>query len=156
MRPRIMDHQQIPFVNPRHHTVNGKLIIIFTQRSYYIIFVITFPILFPHHRNVMICAIHCRAHQVYGTGVHTNIFFISMLLMNRLCHKAAIRSHHKAPHFCINRRIAKARRHKHFFKHLAHAFPNYTDIIWLLPRLIRNTNASGKVDKTDIASGCFL
>ena len=100
-----MDDQKVSFFDFGKHAVNCEFIVIFAQGTCDIVFVVTGAVLFSHHSDMMVCAVHGRAHEIYCTGVHANILFVGMFLMDRFGDKAAVRSHHIAPHFTIDRHI---------------------------------------------------
>ena len=55
------------------------------------IFVVARLVLFSHNGDVMICPVNCRTHQVDCTGIHTDILFIGVFLMDCFRHEAAVR-----------------------------------------------------------------
>ena len=112
-------------------------------------------VLLPHDRNVMVSSIHGRTHQVHRAGVHTDIFLISMLLMDRPGHQTSVGSHHKPAQLCIKRHVAHPRGNQHLFIHPAHAVPDDPDVIGLLIRAVRNPDPAGQIDEFDMAS-CLL
>ena len=95
----IMNYQNISHVNLWQHPVNGKFIVVFTQRSGYIVFVVAGSILFAHDGNVMISAVHRRAHQVDCTRIHTDVLFVGMFFVDGFCYQAAIGTHHETAKF---------------------------------------------------------
>ena len=110
MRTGIMNHQKISHVDLRQHPVNRKLIAVLAKGACHIILVVARRILLAHHRNMVICPVDCRAHQVHGTRVHTDVLLVGMLLMDGRCHQAAVRSQHKTSHLRVDCDIAKSRR----------------------------------------------
>ena len=105
---------------------------------------------------MMICTIHSRTHQVDRTGIHSDIFLIRMLFMNRLCHKCTIRSHHKTTHFCIDCNIIHTGFSQYLIIYLMHAFSDHADIVWFFIRCIRNSDTAGKIDKANMCTCFFL
>ena len=82
---RIMDNNQVSDINLRQFPVNGKFIIILAKRTCHIIYVIAWGIFFTGHCDMMIRTLHGRTHQIAGTGIQTDIFFVNMFFMNRSC-----------------------------------------------------------------------
>ncbi len=150
MRTRIMDHQQIADLYLRQHAVDGKLIVVLTQGPRDIIFAVTGLLLLPHNGNMMIRPVHCRTHQVYGTGVNTDVFFVCVLLMDRLSHQTAVRPEHEPPKFRIDRHIPHSFRYQHFLIYSAHAVADHTDIVRLLIRRIRNPDPARQIDELNM------
>ena len=105
---------------------------------------------------MMICTIHCRTHQVYCTGINTDILFVRVLLMNCLSYQTAIRSHHKTAHLCVDRNISHSCRNKNFLINLTHTFSNLSDIIRSLVWSVSNSHTTGKIDKLHMSSCLFL
>ena len=151
-----MDDKDIAHINLRKHPVNRKFIIVLAQGTGYIVFVVARLVLFSHDRDVMVCAVHRRAHQVDCTRVHTDILFVGVFLMDCRCHKAAIRRQHETSHLCIKRYIAHASRNQNFLINLADALADCKDIVRLLIRAVRNANATRQVDKFNICASLFF
>ena len=92
MRSGIVDHQNVAHVDLRKIPVNRKFVVIFAQRTCHVIFVVTGFIFLTHDRNMVIGAIHSRTHQVYGTGVHTDVLLVDVFFMDCSSYKAAVGS----------------------------------------------------------------
>ena len=150
-----MDHQKIAHVNPRKHAVDGKFIIVFAEGAHHIVHVIPGSILFPHNRDVMVRTVHGRAHQVHSAGVHSDVFFICVLLMDSLCHERTVRPKHKPAELRAQGHIAHPRRDENFLVYLPHALPDSHNIVGLLVRAVRNAHAARQVDKGNMRS-CLL
>ena len=150
-----MDHEIVADIDLRQHTVDGKFIIVLTQGACHIVFVITGSVLFAEHCDVMISAVHSRPHQVDCAGVHSDIFFMRMFLMDCFCHKAAVRSHHIASQLRVDCHIPHACRNKDFLIDFAHAFTDRADVVRLLIRSVRNADPSGKINELDMHSRFF-
>ena len=155
MCSRIMDHQYISHINLRKHTIDCKFIIVLTQRSCHIIFVIARRIFFAHYCNVMVSSVHCRTHKVNRTCIYTNVFFMCMFLVDCSCNQASIRSHHETSHLCIDCDISHTCRYQYFFVYTADTITDRTNIIRLLIWFVRNTYTTGQVDEFDVYT-CFL
>ena len=152
----VMDHEQVTHVDLRQLSVNRKFIIVLAQRTGHIINVITRRILLAHYGNMVICAVHCRAHQVDRTCIDTDILLMRMLFIDRSRHEAAIRSEHISSELGIQRNIAHAFRNQHFLIYLAHALCDDLDIVLLLIRAIRDTDSTGKIDESDLRAGRLM
>ena len=98
----------------------------------------------------MICSIDCRTHQVCSASIHTDILFVCVFLMDCFCHEAAIWSHHKSSHLCIDCYITHISRNEHFFVYLLYPCTDHTDIIRNLIRFICDSYTTGQIDKTDL------
>ena len=142
MCARVVDDQVVPLLHLGQHPVDGEFVIVLTEGTHYVILVIAGSLLLPHDRNMMIGAIHSRTHKIYRTGIHTDIFLMGMLLMNRLCHQTSVRPQHKPPQLRIDSHISHACRSQHFLIDPSHPFTDCHNIIGLLIRTIGNPDSS--------------
>ena len=149
----VMDHEQVTHVDLRQLSVDRKFIIVLAQRTRHIINVITRRILLAHYSNMVICAVHRRAHQVDRTCIDTDILLMRMLFIDRSRHETAIRSEHISSELGIQRNIAHAFRNQHFLIYLVHALCDDLDIVLLLIRAIRDTDSTGKIDENTYIAG---
>ena len=117
---------------------------------------ITRLVLLAHHSDVVVSAVHCRTHQVYRAGIHTDILFVSVLLMDRSCDKRTVRSQHEAAKLCEERHIAHSCRNKNFLVNLSYALADDLDVVRLLIRSVRDTDSAGEVDELDVSASLFL
>ena len=76
--------------------------------------------------------------------------------MDYLSHQFPVRSHHKASHFRINCYISHSGRHQSLLIHFAYPFPDFTDVIPLLSRLIGDPHASRQINKPNVCPGFLL
>ena len=84
------------YVDLRKHAVHSKFVIVLTQGTCDIVFVVTGHIFFAHNRNVVICSIHGGTHQVNSTGITADIFFMGVFFVDRGGDQAAVRPQHVA------------------------------------------------------------
>ena len=151
----IMNKQIVTLFDFRKLPVHREFVTIFTKWPCDIVQVIAGRIFFSQHCNMMVSTVDSRTHQIGSTGIGTNIFFVNMFLMNRLCHQRSIRSHHIPAKLCIKRHIPHVCRKKHLFIYLTDSFSDYPNIIWLLLRCIRNADSAGQIDKCNM-NACLL
>ena len=151
-----MDSDIISDVDLRQHPVDGKFIIVLAQGTCHIVLMVAGLILLAQHGNMMVRSIHGGTHQVHGTGIHTDVFLVGMLLMNHLGHQMSVRRHHVSAKLCVNCHIAHTGRYQNLFVYLTHAFADGTDIVRLLIRTVRNTDTTGQIDEGDMRAGLFL
>ena len=76
--------------------------------------------------------------------------------MDSLCHKTAIRSHHKTSHLCVNSHIAHSCRYQNLIVHLMYTGADNWYIVWCLIRLISHANSTWKIYKSNIAAGLIF
>ena len=113
-------------------------------------------VLLAHHGDMVVSAVHGRAHQVHRAGVHADILLVGVLFMDRLRHQAAVGAHHEAAKLRVNRHIAHACRNQHLLVNPAHALSDDPDVVGLLIRTVGNSDAAGKIDETDIRPRLFF
>ena len=113
-------------------------------------------ILLPQDRDVMIRPVHCRPHQVYGAGVHADVLFVNVLLVNSPDYKPAVRRQHKTPQFGIDGNIAHACRHKNLVENFLHAATDSCNINSLLVRTIRDSDSAGKIHECNMRTGSLV
>ncbi len=104
---------------------------------------------------MVVSPIHGRTHQIHGTGVHTQILLINMLLMNDPGYQMTIGSHHETPQFRVNRHISHTRRNQYFLIYFPDILADHPDIIGSLLRPVGNADTAGQIDKADIRP-CLL
>ena len=148
-----MDHKIIAHIDLRQITVNSEFITVLTETSGHIIYMIARRILLTKDRNMMISTVNGRTHQVCCTRIYTDVFLIDMLLMDCLRNETAIRSEHESSHLGIDSNIAHSSRNKYFIICFMNALTDHTDIVRLLVRCVRNSNTTGEVYETYVASG---
>ena len=103
---------------------------------------VTWLVLFSHNGNVMVSTIHSRTHQVYRTGIYTDVLLMCMFFVDGFCNKTAIRSHHETAKLCVDCNITHSFRNKNFLVNLADTLTDHADVIWLLIRFVRNSDTA--------------
>ena len=134
-----MNNQVITLIYLRKFSVNCKFVIILTQRTCNIIYMILWSILFTKNSYVMICSIHGRSHKICCTGINTDIFLVNVFLMNSFGNKMSIWCQHESSKLCINRYISHSCRNKYLIKFLMNSFTYYSYIIRCTFWIIRYT-----------------
>ena len=64
-----MNNQVIPHIHFGKHPVYSKLIVIFTKRPCHIVHMVARLIFLAQHGDVVVSAVHGRAHQVGCAGI---------------------------------------------------------------------------------------
>ena len=112
MRAGIVDINVIADVNLRQIAVNGKLVVILAQTAGHVVGMIAQRVFLAEHGDMVICAVHRRAHKVRRAGVQTGILLIGMLLVDALGNQSAVRAKDKAAHLGVDGNIVHAGRNK--------------------------------------------
>ena len=103
---------------------------------------ITRPVLFSHYSNMVISAVHGRAHQIDGTGIYADILFMCMFLMNGSRYKTPVRPQHIAAQLCVKCHLSHSCRYQHFLVDLPYTFAYCKNIIRLLARTVWDSHPS--------------
>ena len=151
-----MDEEQVALIDLRKHAVDCKLIVVFAEGTCHIVLVVAGLVLFSHNRDMMVSAVHSRTHQVYRACVHTDILFVSVLLMDRSCDKRTVRSQHETSKLSEDRNIAHSCRNENFLVNFSYALTDNLDIVRLLVRSVRDSDSAREVDELDVGASLFL
>ena len=148
-----MDIQQVAHLDVRQTAIDGEFIVVFAQAAHHIVHVVAGRVFLSQHGDVVIRAVHGRAHQVAGACVHADIFLIRVFFVAGGRHQRAVRSEHKAPQLGEDGHVAHARGHEHLFIGLSHPFADGGDVVFGFFRAIRNPHAAGEIDERDFRAG---
>ena len=105
------------------------------------------------HRDVMVRAVHRRAHQVAGAGVHADVLLVGVLLVAGGRHQRAVGAEHEAAQLRADAHVAHAGGHEHLFIGLAHALADGRDVVLRILRAVCDAHAAGEVDQRDVRAG---
>ena len=108
------------------------------------------------HRDVVVRAVHGRAHQVGGAGVDTDILFIDMLFVQHRRHQRAVGRQHVAAHLGKQRHIPHPGRDKDLLKLAAHALADLGDVVAALVGAVGDAHAARQVDELDLGAGALV
>ena len=109
-------------------------------------------ILLAQHRNMMVRAVHGRTHQIGGTGIHTDVFFIGVLFVDGFRHQTAIGTQQEPAQLGENGHIAHPRRDQNFLISLPDAFTDDGNIIFRLFGTVGDADAAGQIDKGNVTA----
>ena len=105
---------------------------------------------------MMVSSIHRGAHQVSRAGIDPDIFLIYMLLVDRACHKAAVRTEHEASHLGKYSDVAESCGPQYPVIDLFHAIADVENVVRPLVGTVGYAHAAGKVDEAHIRAGLLL
>ena len=154
--PGVVDHKIISDLNLWKQAVHCEFVIVFTEGTSNIVFVVAGLIFFAKNGDVVVSTVHRRTHKVTGTGVYTGVFFVDMFLVNTFGDEIAIGTQHKSSQLREDRHIPQSGGDKDFFKLRSDTLANYFYIIWLFVRRVGDSDAAGEIDKPDVGSGFFF
>ena len=113
-------------------------------------------VLLAQHRDVMVGAVHGRAHQVGRAGVNADVLLVNMLLVQHGGDKCAVGCQHEAAHLGEDGDITHAGGHQNLLKLLAHALADGSNVVAALVGAVGNTDAARKVDELDFCAGALV
>ena len=82
MSAGVVDGDDVADLDLRQASLDGKFVVVFAQTAGDVVDVIQERVLLAQHRDVVVSAIHGRAHQVGGAGVQTHVFPVDVLFVN--------------------------------------------------------------------------
>ena len=126
----VVDVDQVADVDLGKHPVDGELIVILAQAADHVILVVAGSILLAQHGDVMVGAVHGRAHQVGCTGVQTDVLLIDVLLVDGRCHQCAVGAGGEAAHLGEDGHIAHPGGDEDLLKLLADALADGHDAVF--------------------------
>ena len=147
VRTGIVNHQEIPDVNCRKIAVDGELVVVFAERTGYVINNSLAVFVLAHDRYVVISAVHSGAHKVAGAGVYAYVMLIGFLSVNRLGNEMSIRRKHISSKLGEDSYIVHAGGNKDSFVLSADALSDYHDVVRFLPRTVGNSHAARQIDE---------
>ena len=113
-------------------------------------------VLLAQHRDVMVGAIHGRAHQVGCAGIHTDVLLVDVLFVQHRRDQAAVRSQHITAHLGEERHIPHSSGNQNFLKLFADALADLGDIVAALLRAIGDAYAARQVDELDLGTRALM
>ena len=152
----IVDGNIVTDIDLRQHPVDGEFVVVLAQGTGHIVLVVAGLVFLAQYSDVMVSAVHGRTHQVHGTGIHTDVFLMSMLLMDDLGHQMSVRCHHITTKLCVDCHITHACRYQNFLIYLTHAFADDSDVVGFLIRTVRNTDTTGQIDEGNVCAGLLF
>lgn len=150
VRARVVDDQRVAYLHLRQHPVYGELVVVLTQRAGDVVAVVALGAFLARHGYVVVRAVHGRAHEVAGGGVHADVVLVYVLHVQHLGHQAAVGSQHEAAHLGVDLHVAHARRDQDVLKAAAHPLAYSRDVGHRLARAVWYAHASGEVDERHV------
>ena len=149
----IVDVEHVPDVDLGQHPVDGKLVVVLAQAAHHVVHVVAGGVLLAQHGDVVVSAVHSRAHQVGRAGVQTDVLLVDVLFVDGSCHQCAVGAGGEAAHLGKDGHIAHAGGHEDLLKLLAHALADGQDVVLGLLRAVGDAHAAGQVDVADVGTG---
>ena len=151
--PGVVDDQQIADVDLGQHSVHGELVVVLAQGAGDVVLVVAGLVLLAHDGNVVIGTIHGRAHQVGRAGVHADIIFIGLLLVEDPGDQMAVGGQHKTAKLGTQGHVAHTGGDQDILIGPADPLADDGDVVGGLVGEIGHAHAAGQVDEGDVAAG---
>ena len=145
-----MDVEVISHLDFRQFSADCKLVVVLAEGARDIVDMIVRRRLFAEYGNVVVGAVHGRTHQIDRTGIHADVIFVNVFLMNGLGDKRAVGSQHEAAHLRINRDLTESRGNQDFLVNPLHLSADLRNIVGALFRAIGDAHASREVDEGNL------
>ena len=107
VRTGIVDHDNISRRQLRQCAINGKLVVILTERPRHVVNLCVLTALFSNHGDMMIGTVQRRTHQVGHAGIQPRKSLVGLLDMKYTRHQVPIGSRHHATAFHIKLQRSK-------------------------------------------------
>ena len=148
--------QDIADVDLRQHAVNSEFIVVFAQTARHIVLVVARCVLLAEHGDVVVGAVHRRAHKVSRARVKTYVFLVYVLFVDSRGDKRTVGREHVSAQLGVDLNVAHTRGHKYLLEFFANALAYYRDIVLAVLGLIVNAYAAREVDELDMHAGLFV
>ena len=156
MRTGVVDIDIVADVDARQVAVDRKLVVVLTQAAGHIIGAVMQRVLLAENGDMVVSAVHRRAHEVGRAGVQTGILLVGVLVVDALGNECAVGAEDEAAHLGVDGNIAHARRNEDLVERAVNALADCHDVVRLLPRLVGDAYAARQVDERDMHAGLLL
>ena len=149
----IVNGHDVTNLDGRQAALHGELVVILAQTAGDIIDMIQNGSFLAQNRDVMVSAIHGRAHQVSGAGIQTHILPVDVLLVQYRGDQVAVGSQHKPAQFGEDSNVIHPLGLQDTLIAAADTLAYHPDITTGLLRAVVHADAAGKIDKGDMGTG---
>ena len=150
MRACVVDDEQVAHVDAGQRPVDGELVVVLAQAAGHVIDVVAGRVLLAHDGDVMVRAVHGRAHEVRGAGVHADVFLIDVLVVQAAGDEHAVRGEHEAAQLRIDGHVAHARGDERLLIRAAHALADGRDVGRRLAGPVGDAHAARQIHKRHV------
>ncbi|MPN13229.1 hypothetical protein SDC9_160550 [bioreactor metagenome] len=147
MRACVVKDHQVADLYLRQMTVDGKFIIVLAQGARYIVYGGEGRFPFARDGDVVIGAIHGRAHQVDSGGIQANVSLVRVFFVHGAGDEPAVGAGHIAAQLGLDGNSRGICIPKAPVKVFLHAFTDQIDIRRLFIRPVGDADAARQVDK---------
>ena len=156
MCTRIVDDHAVADVNLWQLAVDGELIVVLAERARDVVRVVAGLVLLAGDRDVVVGAVHGRAHEVGHAGVEADVVLVGFLLVDCRRDEPASRARDGAAALGHHGDVAEALRYHHLIVELVDALANCFEVDRLLFRAVGDADAAADVDELDVDAEAAL
>ena len=156
VRTRVVDDNAVADVDLRQLAVDGKLIVVLAERARDVVDVVARFVLLARDRDVMVSAVHGRAHEVGHAGVEADVVLVGLLLVDSRRDEPASRARDGAAALRHHGDIAETFRHHHLVVELVDALADGFEVDRLFLRAVGDADAAADVDEFDVDAEAVL
>ena len=102
---------------------------------------------------MVVGAVHGRAHQVAGAGVHADVLLVDVFFPHGPSNQVAVGGQHEPAQLCIEGHVVHARGSEDLLIGLPYALTDGGDVVFRLLGPVGNAYAAGEVDEGDVHAG---
>ena len=152
----VVDEEVVALLELRKRTIDGELVVVLTEGAGHVIGMVAWRVFLAEDGDVMVCAVHRRAHEVDRTGVHAGILLIGMLEVDDLRDQCAVWCQHEAAHLGEDADVAETVRYEDLIEYAMNALADRLDVVRFLVRLVWHADTAGEVDEVERDAGLCL
>ena len=90
----VVNHNNIADFRLRQFAVNGKLVVVFAERTGHVAQVVGGCVFLPQNRDVVVSSVKRRSHQICHASIKTDVIFICRFFVKDFGNQIAERSCH--------------------------------------------------------------
>ena len=143
-----MDRENVADLQLGQHAVDRELVVVFAQRTDDVVFVVAGRVLLAEHGDVVVRAVHRRAHEVGGAGVHAGVLLVDVFEVDYRRDQVAVGTQHESAQLRAQRRLHAAGERALVLS--LDAVGNRVDVGHLVGRQIGDADAARQVDELEV------
>ena len=149
----IVDDQNIPHVDLGQAALNGELVVVLAQAAGDVVHMVQDGVLLAQHGDVVVGAVHGRAHQVGGAGIQADVLPVDVLLVEHGGHQVAVGRQHEPAQLGKDGHIPQPRRGHDLLVAHPHPVADGLDVAPGLLGAVVHADAAGEVDEGEVRAG---
>ncbi len=148
-----MDDHHVSHLDAGKAALDGKLVVVLAQAPHHVIDMVQNGVLLAQHRDMVVGAVHRRAHQVGGAGVQAHVLPVDVLQVEDRRDQVAVGGQHKPAQLRKDGHVSHAGALENPGVLLADPLADDGDVALGLLGPIVHTDAAGEVDEGNVGPG---